>query len=65
MRSLRDSKLRYDDADETDVNRAGGWSWEQVVAMDERFVEAVRRAHPVGVSEISSPRDRERRARSA
>jgi hypothetical protein len=39
----RRSKLRDRDAD-TDVNRAGGWSYQQLLAMDARFVAAVRRA---------------------
>jgi hypothetical protein len=39
----RRSKLRDRDVD-TDVNRAGGWSYQQLLAMDARFVAAVQRA---------------------
>ena len=46
MRALRHSELRDDEADETDVNRAGGWSRKQILRMDERFAAAVRQAHP-------------------
>lgn len=44
MPRLRRSKLRDDEVDEVDVNSVGGWTWEQILRMDERFVEAVRRA---------------------
>jgi hypothetical protein len=41
----RASKLRDRSADDdTDINRCGGWSREQIERMDSRFVEAMRRA---------------------
>ena len=46
VRAFRHSKLRDDEHDEADARRAGGWTKEQIVRMDERFVAAVRRANP-------------------
>jgi hypothetical protein len=43
MPRLRHGKLIDGEAD---VNRAGGWSRKRIVRMDERFVAAVRQAHP-------------------
>jgi hypothetical protein len=42
----RHSKLVDDEVGEVDVNRAGGWSRQEVEKMDAAFVAAVRRAHP-------------------
>ena len=43
MPRLRHSKLIDGEAD---VNRVGGWSRKRIVRMVERFVAAVRQAHP-------------------
>ena len=43
---LRHCKLRDEESDEADVNRAGGWSRKtRILRMEERFVAAVRRVH--------------------
>jgi hypothetical protein len=43
--------MRSADNDDVDVFRAGGWTREQLIAMDAAFVEAVRRVMLTGTAE--------------
>jgi hypothetical protein len=40
----RRNKLSNASDDDTDINRAGGWSYERLIVMDQRFRAAMERA---------------------